>query len=130
LLQKHYAVLQAVALGEHTLEWNEKTDDELKPDVEGFEKLATTVEAFAATLPEVQQPATKKRAAEAGAGASGASKKPAVEAPSNWRDLVQSGGIEKETVGSIKAICSSLSLKVSGNKKTLIERLATYAAVE
>ena len=42
-LQKHYAVMQALALGEDEVEWQQERDDHLVPDHEGMAKFAVCV---------------------------------------------------------------------------------------
>ena len=72
------------------------------------------------------KPAPKRKADTA---AGGDSKRAASTAdiPSDWREMVQDGRIHKETVGSLKNICTHLGLKVSGTKPVLISRLTEKA---
>ena len=128
LLQKHYAVLQAVALGEQELEWDAHTDDNLKPDSEGFQgsQIVESIQAFADSLP-IAQAAAPKRKADTAAGGDSKRAASTADIPSDWREMVQDGRIHKETVGSLKNICTHLGLKVSGTKPVLISRLTEKA---
>ena len=62
LLQKHYAVLQAVALGEQDLEWD---GDDLFPSPA---LIVESIQAFADLLPVAQATAAKRKAETAAGG--------------------------------------------------------------
>ena len=120
LLQKHYAVLQAVALGEQDLEWD---GDDLFPSPA---LIVESIQAFADSLP-VAQATAPKRKAETAAGGDSKRAASTAELPSDWEMMISDGRIEKETVASLKSICAHLGLKVSGTKPVLISRLTEKA---
>ena len=46
LAQKHFAVLQALALGESAIDWTPETDDHTLPDLAGMERSRVCADAF------------------------------------------------------------------------------------
>jgi hypothetical protein len=46
LAQKHFAVLQALALGESAIDWTPETDDHTLPDLAGMERSRVCVSTF------------------------------------------------------------------------------------
>ena len=98
------------------------------PPTEGFQgsQIVESIQAFADSLP-IAQAAAPKRKADTAAGGDSKRAASTADIPSDWREMVQDGRIHKETVGSLKNICTHLGLKVSGTKPVLISRLTEKA---
>mmetsp|Transcript_27451 Transcript_27451/g.35435 ORF Transcript_27451/g.35435 Transcript_27451/m.35435 type:complete len:621 (-) Transcript_27451:82-1944(-) len=121
-LQKHYAVLQAVALQEADLGWDEEANDATAPQFppEVMEQIQGVIDNFKSSYGgDVEEEApTKKR----GGGASTSSpKKKAKTAATDtdsidWTAACHSREIETFTVPMLKAFLKSKKLPVSGKK--------------
>ena len=128
-LQKHYSVLQAVALREEALDWDANKDDQLNPPAPIEAVARGPVAALFAALPEPPQKAAAKRKAEDGGGGGGkktASGNGEARSDASWKDMVESGAIAKETVGVLKEFCKANGLKLGGKKQDLVDRITEH----
>lgn len=135
-LQRHFASVQALALGEAEIE---ETHDLLMPDADAMANNAHLLQAWRESLdaaaggpPGAPRPA--KRAAPEGAeGAEGEGAPPArrgraaagVPAPTTMeemRALVHSGEVERLTLGALKDWMKANGITASGKKSDLVER--------
>jgi len=137
VLQKQYAMLQALALDEDTGSggggggsWSEARDDDLPPDAGLWAGFADKVDAFLALLPEDAVKEKGKRKAPAASAAPKATKKAKAsgdddddDAPQlDWAAMHAAGEVPKQTVPSLKAFLKSRGLPVSGKKADLVDR--------
>ncbi|KAG5190160.1 SPOC like C-terminal domain-containing protein [Tribonema minus] len=129
MLQKHYAGLQALALGEKELEWKEDKDDYTRPnhvqiDQAAGEPLQALKEACGLGDEPEDIPDPKRKAKAPAGGAPAKKVKREVEdADINWAAEAASGGLQAFTNPQLKAGLKSLGLPVSGKKAELIQRI-------
>uniref|UniRef100_A0A0E0LHX9 ATP-dependent DNA helicase 2 subunit KU70 n=1 Tax=Oryza punctata TaxID=4537 RepID=A0A0E0LHX9_ORYPU len=129
-LQRHYGILEALALGEDEMP---DIKDETLPDEEGLARpgVVKAVEEFKAS---VYGENYDQEEAEAAAVKAGASKKrkaltdAAAEksAAHNWAELADTGKLKDMTVVDLKSYLSAHGLPVSGKKEALISRILTH----
>uniref|UniRef100_A0A0E0HXJ0 Ku domain-containing protein n=1 Tax=Oryza nivara TaxID=4536 RepID=A0A0E0HXJ0_ORYNI len=122
-LQRHYGILEALALGEDEMP---DVKDETLPDEEGLARpvVVKAVEEFKAS---VYGENYDQEEAEAAAAKAGASKKrkaltdAAAEksAAHNWAELADTGKLKDMTVVDLKSYLSAHGLPVSGKKEAL-----------
>ncbi|KAL9241502.1 hypothetical protein vseg_015610 [Gypsophila vaccaria] len=125
-LQKHYAVLQALALEENDIP---EVKDETLPDEEGMARpgIVKAVEEFKLSVfgehyEEAEttiSAASKKRKAIA-------DKAVQESASYNWGDLADNGKLKDLTVAELKYYLTAHQLPVTGKKDALISRILTH----
>ncbi|CAO2830731.1 unnamed protein product [Amaranthus hypochondriacus] len=125
-LQKHYAVLQALALEEDEIP---EIKDETLPDEEGMSRpgIVNAIEEFKLSVygenykeaEAAVSEATKKRKAVA---------EKAVQESANydWEDLADNGKLKDLTVTELKYYLSAHKLAVGGKKEALISRILSH----
>ncbi|KAL9263747.1 ATP-dependent DNA helicase 2 subunit KU70-like protein [Drosera capensis] len=123
-LQRHYAALQALALGEDELP---DVKDETLPDEKGLSRpgVVNALEEFKLSVFEDSyetddsSEASRKRKAEPD--------DPVKEsAKYNWHELADSGKLKDLTVAELKSYLVANNLPVSGKKEVLISRISTH----
>ncbi|TXG66694.1 hypothetical protein EZV62_007969 [Acer yangbiense] len=130
-LQRHYAVLQALALEEDEIP---EINDETAPDEEGMARpgVVNAIEEFKLS---VYGDSYDEENAHAGNGkVSEASKKRkavaenAVKESANydWADLADNGKLKDMTVAELKYYLTAHNLPVTGKKEALISRILTH----
>eukprot|EP00455_Lapot_gusevi_P033994 TRINITY_DN3735_c0_g1_i2.p1 TRINITY_DN3735_c0_g1~~TRINITY_DN3735_c0_g1_i2.p1 ORF type:complete len:468 (+),score=130.90 TRINITY_DN3735_c0_g1_i2:98-1405(+) len=147
VLQRHYGVLQALAL-------DEKFDDSsvvdvCQPDEHGFRQAAPLLDAWqglvqaaASDLPAsdvkpAAKRATKRKSADDDDGEPSSkkprSRKAAPAVPDDgsidldqWKQKLDSDMLKKETVVNLKEFCRAVGLPVSGTKPVLLERITDF----
>ncbi|EEY59535.1 ATP-dependent DNA helicase 2 subunit, putative [Phytophthora infestans T30-4] len=122
-LQKHFAAIQALALDEETLEFDETKDTTL-PDAEGFGQDEDAITNFkdvcGGELLDVSTAAKRK---------AGSSNKPEAEETfdkNEWAALVASNAIQKKTVAQLKAFLHAHGLAAVGRKAELIDAVKSF----
>ncbi|KAJ0408746.1 hypothetical protein P43SY_001970 [Pythium insidiosum] len=135
-LQKHYASVQALALGEEQLEFDESKDT-TQPDQEGFaqEDVQHAIEAFRDACGPMEESnlkrqekaparraAPKKKAARGDTAASAGDVYDADE----WRALAASAAIQKKTVAELKGFLAAQGLATVGRKADLVARVVEF----
>ncbi|GAB9463970.1 Atp-dependent dna helicase 2 subunit [Globisporangium polare] len=140
-LQKHYSAVQALALGEEELEFDEKKDTTL-PDEEGFaqedvkEAISTFRDACGGALIDQSNlkrkpsaaPARKtaaKKGAKSTAGAGGPSAGDDLS-KETWGRLVASNTIQKKNVAQLKEFLQSHGISTIGKKAELIDKVRDF----
>uniref|UniRef100_A0A453JQ65 ATP-dependent DNA helicase 2 subunit KU70 n=1 Tax=Aegilops tauschii subsp. strangulata TaxID=200361 RepID=A0A453JQ65_AEGTS len=129
-LQKHYGILEALALGEDEMP---DIKDETLPDEEGLARpgVVKAIEEFkAAVFGENYD----QEEAEAAAAKGGASKKRKAIADAasqksaayDWADLADNGKLKDMTVMDLKTYLTAHGLAVSGKKDAIISRILTH----
>ncbi|RMX66668.1 hypothetical protein DD238_006606 [Peronospora effusa] len=133
-LQKHYAAIQALALDEEELEFDEKKDTTL-PDAEGFDQdevkgaIADFREVCGGELLDASTKTKRKLSAPGGRKATikksmkgGLGELEAKETfdRKEWAALVNSNAIQKKTVAQLKAFLQAHGLVAVGRKADLI----------
>eukprot|EP00811_Abedinium_folium_P006705 NODE_16182_length_1008_cov_2.726447.p1 GENE.NODE_16182_length_1008_cov_2.726447~~NODE_16182_length_1008_cov_2.726447.p1 ORF type:complete len:230 (-),score=78.05 NODE_16182_length_1008_cov_2.726447:149-838(-) len=129
VLQKHYACVQALALGEAA---PEKTADLLHPHAEALAEHASVLADWRAAIddaaPAALAPPSKRACGEAGGRPAKVRREEmpgllpgATEA--EVRDLVVSGVIDRVTVGALRDWLAAHSMPIVGKKADLIERI-------
>ena len=140
LLQKFYATLQALALGEESPEWDEATHDALRPDKEGIAQHRPQIHRFlesAGIDPNAPAQSSsarpKKRAAPSSSSSSAAPKAKRAKTANVSVDNVdwaaaaaEEGKLESFKVPELKAGLKSLGLPVTGTKGVLVGRIKEH----
>uniref|UniRef100_A0ACD5UNJ6 Uncharacterized protein n=1 Tax=Avena sativa TaxID=4498 RepID=A0ACD5UNJ6_AVESA len=129
-LQKHYGILEALALGEDEMP---DIKDETLPDEEGLARpgVVKAIEEFKASVFGENY---DQEEAEAAAGKAGTSKKRKAitdaasqkNAAYDWADLADNGKLKDMTVMDLKSYLTAHGLPVSGKKDALISRILTH----
>ncbi|KAM0824659.1 hypothetical protein ACQ4PT_070043 [Festuca glaucescens] len=129
-LQKHYGILEALALGEDEMP---DIKDETLPDEEGLARpgVVKAIEEFKASVFGEDYDQEEAEAAAAKAGTSkkrraitdAASQKSAAY---DWADLADNGKLKDMTVMDLKSYLTAHGLPVSGKKDALISRILTH----
>ncbi|KAL2653061.1 hypothetical protein R1flu_021189 [Riccia fluitans] len=132
-LQRHYAILQALALEEEELP---EVKDETQPDEEGMksESVVSAVNKFKDSVYGVEYEQEMAEAAATKARGSSASqkRKAATEVASkeasqyDWNDLADSGKLKDLTVVELKYYLSANKLPLSGKKDVLLSRILAH----
>ncbi|KAL3662452.1 hypothetical protein V7S43_012310 [Phytophthora oleae] len=140
-LQKHYAAIQALALDQESLEFDEKKDSTL-PDAEGFgqddvkDAITKFREVCGGELINASTATKRKPSASGGRRtttkklAKGSSSgKPAEEETfdkTEWAALVASGAIKKKTVAQLRGFLHAHSLSAVGKKAELADAVKSF----
>lgn len=125
-LQRHYSILQVLALEEDELP---ETKDETMPDEEGMQRpgIAKAVQAFKDAVygekhdfEEAEAEATKAKGSEASQKRKASAEVAAKEAASyNWSELADTGKLKDLTVVELKYYLTAQNLPVTGKKRNL-----------
>jgi len=121
VLQKQYAMLQALALGEHTPDWDERVDDNLCPPPE-FGSISGHISAFFSELPlDVAAKSTKRPAASSTSSTSPAKRPKSAggsqQAPVDWAKVFAEGSLHKQSVAALKSFLKDKGIGPLSNKK-------------
>lgn len=132
-LQRHYSILQVLALEEDELP---ETKDETMPDEESMQRpgIAKAVQAFKDAVygekhdfEEAEAEATKAKGSEASQKRKASAEVAAKEAASyNWSELADTGKLKDLTVVELKYYLTAQNLPVTGKKEILINRILTH----
>lgn len=125
-LQKHYAVLQALALEEDEIP---EIKDETLPDEEGMARpgIVNALEEFKLSVFGEKYEEVESNVTEASKKRKAVAEK-AVQESSNydWEDLAENGKLKDLTVTELKYYLSAHKLPVTGKKEALISRILTH----
>ncbi|PPR96089.1 hypothetical protein GOBAR_AA24580 [Gossypium barbadense] len=127
LLQRHYAVLQALALAEDDIP---ETIDETAPDEEGLTRPAVVKAAEAFKLSvygdsyDEESDMGKEKMSEASRKRKAIAENAAKDY--DWGNLADKGQLKNLTVGDLKVYLNAHNLPVSGKKEALISRILTH----
>ncbi|KAE9023254.1 hypothetical protein PR002_g11756 [Phytophthora rubi] len=139
-LQKHYAAIQALALDEEVLEFDETKDTTL-PDAEGFAQVEVNdaITAFRDVCGGdlIDASNNAKRKSSASGGRRTTTKKPAKanagkpEAgetfdKAEWAALVASNAVQKKTIPQLKAFLHAHGLAAVGRKADLVDAVKRF----
>jgi len=128
-LQKHYAILQAIALQEAEPDWNDEVNDSTMPKftAEIMAQIQGVVDNFKSSYGgDVEEVTGTKRKAAAAAPAAKKKKEDtgaADNAAIDWVDACHSGQIQKFTIQMLKDFLKTKKMPVSGKKQELIDRI-------
>jgi ATP-dependent DNA helicase 2 subunit 1 len=126
-LQKHYAALQAIALNESSLEWNEEVDDATRPDIRTIdEDYRDVVDAFKDTYCTHEEPdeaPKKRRSAEDPEAAAKRAKREEDPDTIDIKAAITAGSLKLYTNDVLKKLCKREKLSLTGKKGDLIARL-------
>ncbi|MBA0759021.1 hypothetical protein Gotri_021962, partial [Gossypium trilobum] len=126
-LQRHYAVLQALALAEDDIP---ETIDETAPDEEGLTRPAVVKAAEAFKLSvygdsyDEESDMGKEKMSEASRKRKAIAENAAKDF--DWGNLADKGQLKNLTVGDLKVYLNAHNLPVSGKKEALISRILTH----
>lgn len=127
-LQRHYAVLQALALEEDDIP---ETIDETLPDEEGLTRptVAKAIEEFKLSVcgdnyDEESEHLGKEKVGEASRKRKAVAENAAKDY--DWADLANNGKLKDLTVAALKTYLSAHNLPVGGKKEALITRILTH----
>ncbi|KAG4213361.1 hypothetical protein ERO13_A01G052100v2 [Gossypium hirsutum] len=126
-LQRHYAVLQALALAEDDIP---ETIDETAPDEEGLTRPAVVKAAEAFKLSvygdsyDEESDMGKEKMSEASRKRKAIAENAAKDY--DWGNLADKGQLKNLTVGDLKVYLNAHNLPVSGKKEALISRILTH----
>jgi ATP-dependent DNA helicase 2 subunit 1 len=122
-LQRHYAILQAIALDENELR---ETRDETLPDEEGMNRPAVVkaIEQFKQSIygddpDEESDSGAKEKSKKRKAG-------DADDGKYDYIELAKTGKLKDLTVVELKTYLTANNLLVSGKKEVLINRILTH----
>ncbi|EOY13400.1 KU70 isoform 1 [Theobroma cacao] len=129
-LQRHYAVLQALALEEDDIP---ETIDETLPDEEGLARPAVVkaIEEFKLSVYGDNYDEERDFLGKGKVGEASRKRKTIVEnavkesANYDWADLAENGQLKDLTVAALKTYLSAHNLPVTGKKEALISRILT-----
>ncbi|KAK6230779.1 hypothetical protein QUC31_002297 [Theobroma cacao] len=129
-LQRHYAVLQALALEEDDIP---ETVDETLPDEEGLARPAVVkaIEEFKLSVYGDNYDEERDFLGKGKVGEASRKRKTIVEnavkesANYDWADLAENGQLKDLTVAALKTYLSAHNLPVTGKKEALISRILT-----
>ncbi|XP_044509809.1 ATP-dependent DNA helicase 2 subunit KU70 isoform X3 [Mangifera indica] len=130
-LQRHYAVLQALALEEDEMP---DINDETLPDEEGMARPAVVkaIEEFKLSVygedyDEESESAGNGKVSEASKKRKAIAENAVKESANyNWADLADNGKLKDLTVQELKYYLSAHGLPLTGKKETLISRILTH----
>ncbi|XVF18569.1 hypothetical protein REPUB_Repub11eG0034100 [Reevesia pubescens] len=127
-LQRHYAVLQALALEEDDIP---ETTDETLPDEEGLARPAVVkaIEEFKLSVygdnyDEESDHLGKEKVGEASKKRKAIAENAAKDY--DWGDLADNGQLKDLTVAALKTYLNAHNLPVTGKKEALISRILTH----
>ncbi|CAA7056686.1 unnamed protein product [Microthlaspi erraticum] len=125
-LQRHYAMLQAIALDENDIG---ETRDETLPDEEGMKRpvVVKAIEEFKKSVygddsDEESDSGPKEKSRKRKAGTSD-------EGSYDYIELAKSGKLKDLTVVELKTYLTAKNLPVSGKKEVLISRILTHIGI-
>eukprot|EP00198_Chlamydomonas_reinhardtii_P009761 XP_001699098.1 DNA binding protein [Chlamydomonas reinhardtii] len=123
-LQRHYTVVESLALSEPIPEWDPQRDDGTLPRRELWESeaAAAAVQAFREAFP---QQGTKRKPAAATRQAKAAAASDAYDEV-DWPSLLRSGGLKKLKIDELKTYLRKHQLKLTGKKDELLDRVTTH----
>jgi len=133
-LQKHYRVIQAIAL-EEAPPGDDQIEDMLQPDTEGMAKYEVLIKKFAedtatlgaTVLADEEPPPSRKRKAD---GEGGGSKRPKAEEPDydtiDWKQLMENDTLKKQTIPVLKVYLRHHKLPLAGTKADVLERVTNH----
>uniref|UniRef100_A0A7S3Y266 SAP domain-containing protein n=1 Tax=Heterosigma akashiwo TaxID=2829 RepID=A0A7S3Y266_HETAK len=135
-LQRFYAALQAVALGEADLGWSEEQDGTAhRIPEEVLALIRPALEGFRAAVPELGEPGGggggKRKATSGSAAKSPAAKKTkaadegGVPSDQEVQDAISSGQIQKWKVADLKDFLGAKKQSKAGKKQDLIDRISS-----
>ncbi|EGZ26474.1 hypothetical protein PHYSODRAFT_484094 [Phytophthora sojae] len=122
-LQKHYAAIQALALDEEVLQFDEAKDTTL-PDAEGFGQDEDAITAFREVCGgELIDASTnaKRKVTKAGKPEAGETFD-----KEEWAALVASNAIQKKTIPQLKAFLHAHGLAAVGRKADLVDAVKRF----
>ncbi|KAJ0982399.1 hypothetical protein J5N97_010654 [Dioscorea zingiberensis] len=130
-LQRHYGILQALALGEDEMP---EIKDETLPDEEGMARPAVmnALEDFKIAVYGENHDLEEEASSKKGSGADVSKKRKAMaeaaleSANHDWADLADSGKLKDLTVVDLKNYLAAHNLPVTGKKEVLISRILTH----
>ncbi|KAH8494380.1 hypothetical protein H0E87_020955, partial [Populus deltoides] len=129
-LQRHYAVLQALALDEDDMP---EINDETLPDEEGMARpgVVKAVEEFKLSVYgenyDEESDTGNGKASDASKKRKTAAENAAKESANyNWPDLADNGQLKDLTVTELKYYLTAHNLPVTGKKEVLISRILTH----
>ncbi|KAJ9183016.1 hypothetical protein P3X46_006936 [Hevea brasiliensis] len=130
-LQRHYAMLQALALEEEEIP---DTIDETLPDEEGMARLGVVkaIEEFKLSVYGDKYDEESNSVGNGKANEASKKRKAAAENAANesanydWADLADNGQLKDLTVAELKLYLTAHNLPVSGKKEALISRILTH----
>ncbi|XP_022137914.1 ATP-dependent DNA helicase 2 subunit KU70 isoform X2 [Momordica charantia] len=128
-LQRHYAVLQALALGEDDMP---EVKDETVPDEEGMARpgVVKTLEEFKLSVygeNYEEEEAGKGKVSEAAQKRKAISESAAQKCKEyDWADLADNGKLKELSVVELKYYLTAHDLPVSGKKEALISRILSH----
>ncbi|KAI0509778.1 hypothetical protein KFK09_010374 [Dendrobium nobile] len=129
-LQRHYGILQALALGEDEMP---NVKDETLPDEEGMAKpgVVRAIEEFKFAV--YGENHDQEEAAKKGSTTEASKKRKAIyevalkeSASYDWADLAEHGKLKDLTVMELKNYLTAHGLPVTGKKEVLISRILTH----
>eukprot|EP01018_Ginkgo_biloba_P006362 Gb_35352 [translate_table: standard] len=133
-LQRHYAILQVLALGED--DELPDTKDETMPDEEGMQRprIAKVVQAFKDVVygqnydvEEAEAEAAKAKGSEASQKRKASTEVAVREAETyNWSELADTGKLKDLTVVELKYYLTAHKLPLTGKKDVLINKILTH----
>lgn len=132
-LQRHYAVLQALALGEDEMP---DTKDETVPDEVGMARpgVVNALDDFKVAVygethdqEEAKHEAAKPTASDASKKRKAIAEKAVQECANyDWADLADNGKLKDMTILELKYYLTAHNLPVAGKKEALISRILTH----
>ncbi|ONK67364.1 uncharacterized protein A4U43_C06F19410 [Asparagus officinalis] len=129
-LQRHYGILEALALGEDEMP---DIKDETWPDEEGLARPRTAhaLEDFKIAVYGENHDQEEAESMASKSSASEATKKRKATAEAavgkyNWADLADNGKLKDLTVAELKHYLTAHNLPVAGKKEVLISRILTH----
>ncbi|KXZ54106.1 hypothetical protein GPECTOR_5g209 [Gonium pectorale] len=135
-LQRHYQVIESLALSEPLPEWRALEDDATRPSREAFQAgdAPDAIEAFRAAFPQSGGGGARgtKRKADGEPGAAAASKAQKAEAVADaygaidWAAKLRSGELSRLTKDDLTIYLRRHQLKVTGKKDELVSRVAEH----
>lgn len=129
-LQRHYGILQALALGEDDMP---NVKDETLPDEEGMARpgVVRAIEEFKIAV--YGENHDQEEAAKKGSTTEASKKRKAIyqvalkeSASYDWADLAENGKLKDLTVMELKNYLTAHGLPVTGKKEVLISRILTH----
>jgi ATP-dependent DNA helicase 2 subunit 1 len=131
-LQKHYRVIQAIALEEQP-PGPDEVEDLLMPDVEGIQKYANLIDTFVgdarqlgeAALAEIEPAARKRKADGEEGGAKKLRKEDQDYSEFDWKQMLENDTLKKLTIPDLKVYLRHHKLPLAGTKEKLLDRVTS-----
>ncbi|KAF8045944.1 hypothetical protein N665_4192s0001, partial [Sinapis alba] len=122
-LQRHYAILQAIALDEDELR---ETRDETLPDEEGMNRpgVVKAIEEFKESI----YGDDSEEESDSGAKEKSRKRKAADAGDYDFVELAKTGKLKDLTVVELKTYLTANNLPLSGKKDALISRILTHVS--